>query len=167
MTPHNKQLWLLLGSISILSACRQDDDIVPGLGYEAFDDGTLVEHSPMDESMLERTYTYTYYVSNPSAGGCSSALRLTATGTGITSITPSGCWIDELGPAPSWDALTSASVNSLLDTWFIRGTAFDKDNVSANYQAWCGTANQVRVRVVATTVSHLYFMFTDDYDCFF
>ncbi len=108
-----------------------------------------------------------YFVSNPTAGGCASALRLSASGTGITNVQPSGCWVDYWGPAPSWDPLNSAGTTYLSDTWYIQGTAFDKDYTSATYQAWCGSTDQVTVRVVGTTITSLTYWFTDDYDCIF
>ncbi len=111
--------------------------------------------------------TKTYYVYNPTSGGCANALQLTATGTGITSITPSGCWVDYWGPAPSWDTLTSGGTTKLTDTWYIRGTKFDKDNASASYQAWCGSSDRVTVKVTGTTVTRLTYWFTDDADCIF
>lgn len=113
--------------------------------------------------------TKTYYVSNPSAGGCSSALWLQARGTGITSVVPYGCNLDGTNnPAhPTWDSLTSGGVNTLSDTWYIRGTAFDKDNTSASSHAWCGQWNVVTVQVTGTTVTGLSYWFTDNSRCVF
>ena len=120
-----------------------------------------------DPNALMRTNYY--YVSNPPAtsGGCSSALRLSASGTGITEVTPqSGCWINQLGPHPSWDSKTSAGTTYLSDTWYLQGTAFDKDYTFATGEAWCDPANTVTVKVVGTTITSLTYWFTDDWDCF-
>jgi hypothetical protein len=134
-------------------------------GIEAADSANEPLDVPEAPIGMNAKVTKTYYVSNPNK--CSNALRLTATGTGITEIKPSGCWIDYWGPAPTWDTLTSAGTSTLTDTWYIRGTAFDKDYTSATYQAWCGSDDLVTVKVTGTTVTKLTFWFTDDPDCIF
>lgn len=111
--------------------------------------------------------TKTYYVSNPTSAGCSSALKLTAKGTSITKISPSGCVISctDCGIAPTWDSLTSAGVSTLSDTWYNQSDKFDKDYTSATGQAWCDSSVPVTVVVTGSSITSLSYWFTDDSDC--
>ncbi|MEI6510415.1 MAG: hypothetical protein WCO25_00045 [Candidatus Uhrbacteria bacterium] len=126
------------------------------------DTGALPEHEPMAAAYVMRTSTY--YISNPHVAannytGCASAVRVQATGTGITSITLTNTTY-------TFDVLSSASTNSLVDTWFTQDPtriAWDKDNSSSLGPVVFDT---ITVRVVNTTLTHLYYWFTDSKSCY-
>ncbi|MFA6131446.1 MAG: hypothetical protein WC702_00030 [Patescibacteria group bacterium] len=151
-----------------LSACEAPP-VEAEVVYDTAGDPIEAVAPDMDADMLERTNTY--YIYNPTSGGCSSALWLKATGSRITKITPSGCVVNGTAATahPSWDSLTSSGTSTLQDTWYNRSNKFDKDYTSATGEAWCGndTSTKVKVIVVGTSISHLYYWFTDDGDCIF
>jgi hypothetical protein len=160
---------LFLLFIATIGCAPIDDPISEDdTGYEAqdYDD----EFVP-DPETFEPVLTRYYYINNPTtSGGCSNALRLTATGTNLTRIIPSGCTVNGTGATahPSWTTLTSAGAISLSDTWYDRQyDQFDHAATSANWYAWCGSGNTVTVRVTGTTVTRLTYWFTDDTRCVF
>lgn len=146
-------LFLLVGCATSSSASvdTSADTAVPAKELE-----------PSANGRNSRAVTRTYYIYNPTSAGCSSALRLTARGSGITSIVPTGCY----GP-PTWDSLTSAGASTLTDTWYARGTRFSKDYTSASTAAWCDEGNLVTVRVTGASVTSLSYWFTDSSACIF
>lgn len=127
------------------------------------DTGVLPERGPMDEEFLARTSTY--YISNPhNAGngwvGCASAVRVKATGTGITSITMTNTTY-------SFDVLSSAATTSLTDTWYTHDAhalLWDKDWTSSTTGPV--VFDTITVKVVNTTLTHLYYWFTDSTSCY-
>lgn len=155
-----KRILTSLPFLLLLASCEMQAE-------EASDTGDNPDAVSFDEFGNARV-TKTYYVSNPTSSGCANALRLTAKGTGITEIKPSGCMLNgNTWRIPSWDSLTSAGTTQLSDTWYVRSSAFDKDYTSASSEAWCGPSNQVTVKVTGTTVTSLTYWFTDDQDCYF
>ncbi len=138
----------LLCLINLLPACAEEDDFP-----EMDDDGNFVAESGREEiDPATGMKTAYYYVSNPTAD-CSTALQLTAKGTGLTAVTPSGGGI-------TWDSLTSGGTTSLGDTWFYKDTYYrmDKDWTGSSGYLALGT---VTVKVTGTTVTKLSYWFTD------
>lgn len=108
------QVVLLIGSFGSLVGCADES---PENNFVMNDDGEY-DAIEMNVEADPKAVTKTYYISNPTASGCSSALKLTAKGSKITQIKPSGCEISctACGTAPSWDTLTSAGASTLYDT---------------------------------------------------
>ena len=156
---------LLTLVLSVVAGCASDS-VSTDTGVDSSSEGRLDAWEASEKSVVK-----TYYVFNPTSNGCSSALKLTAEGTGITKIALSGCEVDATGRVPTFDSKTSGGTSKLSDTWYMRGTVstatFDKDYTSANYQAWCDLHTQVTVKVTGTSVTGLLYWFTDDLDCVF
>lgn len=119
----------------------EEEDVVSNLDADDPDDDAA------------KSTSKTYYVSNPTSD-CSSALRLTASGTKVTSIKPKS------STGATFDTLTSSGTSSLSDTWYCDTVGVcDKDRASAT---GCGLLGTVTVTVAASTsVSGLKYWFTD------
>ncbi|HBR80797.1 TPA: hypothetical protein DEA21_04125 [Candidatus Uhrbacteria bacterium] len=164
-------MWAVMAIIAFLPltiGCAPTDIVSEDTGDIEADlwDEDLIPDPETFESVITRTY----YVYNPTTGGCSSALRLTARGSRITKILPSGCVVNGTAATahPSWTTLTSGGVSTLVDTWYARtGDRFDHTATSANYYEWCDSHAMVTVRVTGSSVTGLSYWFTDSTRCVF
>lgn len=147
------QALLLIGLLESIVGCAEEVPVDTAGGFN--EDG---EYSGVElgvEADAKSTVTKTYYVSNPYSAandysGCSNGLKLTGSGSKITSVKPSGGGV-------SWDTLTSAGTSTLYDTWYCKGSTCDKDYTSGV----CFYLGTVTVKVTGTTVSSLKYYFTD------
>ncbi|MBI5794540.1 hypothetical protein HZA87_05705 [Candidatus Uhrbacteria bacterium] len=165
------QAVLLVSFPASLSGCAQEtpgsvdtaDNILNADGeYDGMELGV--------EADAKGSVTKTYYIYNPTSGGCSSALKLTAKGTKITKIVPLGCVVNGTGATahPSWTTLTSGGTSPLSATWYDRKyDTFTTAATSANWYDWCGSTDLVTVKVTGTSVSSLSYWFTDSSSCVF
>jgi hypothetical protein len=148
----------ILAALSLFMGC--EDEVLGDTGVQPVADTGGLEHGPMDPDMFARTATY--YIANTLNAaneytGCSSAVRVTATGTGITKIVLTDAGF-------TFDTLTSGGTTRLYDTWYNQGTTrWDKDwtSTSTGY----GMVGTIKVVVTGTTITGLSFWFTDSMGC--